>query len=67
MTTKNLTIEGVMHDVGIERAGDAEVIGASINMDGDLVVTIRDLSRFRPEEDDLSRGFEEHLGGDETL
>lgn len=43
MTTKHITIEGVLHDAGIERAGDADVIGASINGDGDLVVSIRDI------------------------
>jgi len=43
MTTHHVKIEGVLADVGIERAGDCEVVGASANGDGSVTVSIRDL------------------------
>ena len=52
MTTKHITIEGVLHDAGIKRAEDAEVVGASINEDGNLVVSVQDTS------DEENDGFE---------
>lgn len=44
--TKHITIEGVLEDAGIERAGDAEIIGVSFNMNGDLVLSVRDKSQM---------------------
>lgn len=39
--TEMITVEDVLDDLPAERVGDTEVLGASLNTNGDLMVSIR--------------------------